>query len=141
MIKKIFIVGKVYDMATMTANEIEMQVQQDLDSFVGADKVKFCIGVTDKRVTLIFQRYTDYAPKDLKQGLMKDADAYMITGEGYNGFSMPVRFPIVPFGYSPYLMEQSEFKRAYKESAEILADKINWMKIEVKPYSVVIRLK
>ena len=66
----------------------------------------------------------------------------MVTGEGFGGFRMPVKFPIVPFGYTPYLMAQSDFKMAYKDSAELLgADKVEWMKMEVTSHSVVIRIK
>lgn len=73
---------------------------------------------------------------------MVDADAFMVTGEGFGGFRMPVKFPIVPFGYTPYLMAQSDFKMAYKDSAELLgADKVEWMKMEVTSHSVVIRIK
>ena len=73
---------------------------------------------------------------------MIDADAFMVTGEGYNGFQPPYKFPIAPFGYSPYKLGQSDFKMAYKESAELLgADKVKWMKMEVSHYSVVLRIK
>lgn len=141
MKKKLLIAGRIYDTALMGEKEIEAQVQNDLNDYVGIDKVKFGLHMANGKITLVFIRFIEYQEDDLEQGLMKDADAYMVTGEGYNGFSMPIHFPTIPFGRSPYLMEQSEFKRAYKESAEILADKIDWMKIEVKPYSVVIRLK
>lgn len=51
-------------------------------------------------------------------------------------------FSIAPFGYSPYKLGQSDFKMAYKESAELLgADKVRWMKMEVTPHSVVLRIK
>ncbi|MBU3809142.1 MAG: hypothetical protein H9802_12125, partial [Candidatus Phocaeicola faecipullorum] len=73
---------------------------------------------------------------------MIDADAFMVTGEGYNGFQPPYKFPIAPFGYSPYKLGQFDFKMAYKESAELLgADKVKWMKMEVSHYSVVLRIK
>ena len=53
-----------------------------------------------------------------------DADAYMITGEGYNGFRMPVQFYKVPL-LCTYSMEQTEFLKAYMGSADVLgADKI-----------------
>ena len=142
--KKFIVVGKIYDTALMTDQEIEDAVQKDLDNFVGKDKVNFGITTTDKMISLVFVRFTEYYKQnnvDLKKEMM-DADAFMVTGEGFGGFKMPVKFPIAPFGYTPYLMSQSDFKTAYKDSAVLLgADKVGWMKMEVTPHSVVIRLK
>lgn len=139
--KKIFLVSKIYDTGIQTDDEIARLVQTDLDNYIGIDKVIFGITTTDKTISAIFQRYTDYSKDDLAKRLMKDADAFMVTGEGYNNFHLPNPFPAVPFGYS-YLMGQKEFKTAYKSSAALLGtDKINWMKLEIKPYCVVMRLR
>ena len=142
--KKFLAVGKIYNTALMTDQEIENTVQKDLDDFVGKDKVNFCITTTDKMISLIFIRFTEYYKQNnvnLKKDML-DADAFMVTGEGFGGFTMPVKFPIAPFGYTPYLIAQSDFKTAYKDSAELLgADKVEWMKTEVTPHSVIIRLK
>ena len=95
-------------------------------------------------IFLIFIRFTDYYKQnnvDLAKDMV-DADAFMVTGEGYNDFHLPSMFSIAPFGYSPYVMSQSDFKMAYKESAELLgADKVKWMKMEVSHHSVVLRIK
>lgn len=142
--KKFLAVGKIYDTATMTDQEIQDAVQKDLDNFVRGGRVRFSITTTDKMISLVFIRFIEYYKQnnvDLKKDML-DADAFMITGEGFGGFKMPVKFPIAPFGYTPYLMGQSDFKTAYKDSAELLgADKVKWMKTEVTPHSFVIRLK
>ena len=142
--KKFIVVGKIYDTALMTDQEIEDAVQKDLDNFVGKDKVNFGITTTDKMISLVFVRFTEYYKQnnvDLKKEMM-DADAFMVTGEGFGGFKMSVKFPIAPFGYTPYLMSLSDFKTAYKDSAVLLgADKVGWMKMEVTPHSVVLRIK
>ena len=45
-------------------------------------------------------------------------------------------FPTVPFGYTPYLMEQSDFKRSYQELAlQLGADKVKRMEMEVTSHS------
>ena len=127
--KKIFVVGKVYDTAMMTDQEIEDAVQKDLDA---------------NMISLVFIRFTGYyGEKSIDMAKeMIDADAFMVTGEGYNGFQLPYKFPIAPFGYSPYTLAQSDFKTAYKDSAKLLgADKVKWMKMEVTPHSVVLRIK
>lgn len=48
-----------------------------------------------------------------------DADAFLLTGHGYNGFFMPEPFPIVPGGYS-YSMLQTDFLDAYKKVLKFL---------------------
>ena len=142
--KKVFVVKEVYDTATMSDQEIEDAVQKDLDRYIGKGIVNFGFHTSPNMISLVFIRFTEYYKQnnvDLKKDMV-DADAFMVTGEGFNGFRMPVKFPIAPFGYTPYLMGQSDFKTAYKDSAELLgADKIRWMKTEVTPHSVVIRIK
>ena len=142
--KKIFVVGKIYDTALMTDQEIKDAVQENLDDYIGEGKVDFSIHTEPNMISLIFIRFTDYYKQnniDLSKDMI-DADAFMVTGEGYNGFQPPYKFPIAPFGYSPYTLGQSDFKMAYKESAELLgADKVRWMKMEVTDHSVVLRIK
>ena len=142
--RKIFVVGKIYDTALMTDQEIGDAVQEDLDDYIGSGKVNFSIHTDSNMISLIFIRFTDYYKQnniDLSKDMI-DADAFMVTGEGYNGFQPPYKFPIAPFGYSPYKLGQFDFKMAYKESAELLgADKVKWMKMEVSHYSVVLRIK
>lgn len=142
--RKIFVVGKIYDTALMTDQEIGDAVQEDLDDYIGSGKVNFSIHTDSNMISLIFIRFTDYYKQnniDLSKDMI-DADAFMVTGEEYNGFLLPYKFPIAPFGYSPYTLGQSDFKMAYKESAELLgADKVRWMKMEVTDHSVVLRIK
>lgn len=142
--KKVFAVGKVYDTATLTDQEITDAVQKDLDAYIGKGIVNFGFHTSHNMISLVFIRLTSYYKQnnvDLKKDML-DADAFMATGEGFDGFTIPVKFPIAPFGYTPYLMEQSDFKAAYKDSAVLLgADKVAWMKTEVTPHSVVIRIK
>ena len=142
--RKIFVVGKIYDTTLMTDQEIGDAVQENLDDYIGEGKVNFSIHTDSNMISLIFIRFTDYYKQnniDLSKDMI-DADAFMVTGEGYQGFHLPSLFPTVPFGYTPYVMSQSDFKMAYKESLELLgADKVKWMKTEVTPHSVVLRIK
>lgn len=142
--KKVLAVGKIYDTALMTDQEIEDAIQKDLDEYIGEGKVSFGFYTSPNMISLVFIRFTGYYKQnnvDLKKDML-DADAFMVTGEGFAGFTMPMKFPIAPFGYTPYLMAQSDFKTAYKDSAELLgADKVRWMKMEVTPHSVVVRIK
>lgn len=141
---KLFITSKIYDTSIKTIAEIEKEVQEDLDAYVGENKVIFKLSITGKTTTLYFYRGVDYSSlyADPKSQII-DADAYMITGEGYEGFSLPAQFPKVPLRCT-YSMEQSEFIRAYMGSADVLgADKIKktWLNIDEKKIVLRVNLK
>ena len=111
--KTIWAAGKLYNTTQMTDQEIEDAVQKDLDGYIGKGMVNFGFHTTPNMISLVFIRFTDYYKQnnvDLKKDML-DADAFMVTGEGIDGFTMPVKFPIAPFGYTPYLMGQSDFNK------------------------------
>ena len=57
MKKKIFTMGKVYDIATLGVNEVENEVQADLDKIFNAGGVKFLLReVPGKTLELTFLR-------------------------------------------------------------------------------------
>ena len=138
---KLFIVSKIYDTEKQSTAEIEESVLKDLDCYVGKDNVIFKLYKIGKTAAMYFYRrlkYSDYHSDS--KNLIMDADAYMITGEYYNGFRMPVQFPKVPYGYS-YYMEQTEFLKAYIGSAEVLgADKIKKAWLEVDKEKIVLKV-
>lgn len=140
---KLLIVSKIYDTSILSNNQIENLVQKDIDSYVGKDKVIFKLSITGKTAAMYFYRGVDYSSLHTDQGnMIIDADAYLITGEGFEGFSLPIQFPKVPIICS-YKMEQSEFLKAYKESADVLgADKIKktWLNIDEKKIILNIKL-
>lgn len=139
---KLFITSKIYDTTIKTIDEIEKAVQEDLDAYVGENKVIFKLSITGKTTTLYFYRGVDYSSlyADPKSQII-DADAYMITGEGYEGFRMSAQFPKVPLRCT-YSMEQPEFLKAYIESAGVLgADKIKKACLEIDGGKIVLRVK
>ena len=82
--KKFFVVGKIYDTALMTDQEIKDAVQENLDDYIGEGKVDFSIHTDSNLISLIFIRFTDYYKQNniyLSKDLL-DADAFMLTGEG-----------------------------------------------------------
>ena len=140
---KLFIVSKIYDTSILSNNQIENLVQKDLDAYVGENKVIFKLNITGKTVAMYFYRGVNYSSlhADPKSQII-DADAFMITGEGFEGFSLPIQFPKVPIICS-YKMEQSEFLKAYMGSAELLGvDKIKkaWLDIDEKKIILNIKL-
>lgn len=99
----------------------------------------FKLYIAGKTVAMYFYRGIDY--KSDPVDMIMDADAYMITGEGYEGFRMPAKFPKVPLRCT-YSMEQPEFIKAYIESAELLgADKIKKVWLEIDGGKIVLRMK
>lgn len=139
---KLFITSKIYDTEKQTIAEIENLVQKDIDSYVGKDRVIFKLYITGKIAAMYFYRGVDYASLHADPGdMIIDADAYMITGEDYNRFRMPVQFPKAPYGYS-YSMEQSEFIKSYKDSTELLgAEKVKKAWLEIEGEKIVLRVR
>lgn len=139
---KLFITSKIYDTEKQTIAEIENLVQKDIDSYVGKDRVIFKLYITGKTAAMYFYRGVNYSSFNADPGdMIIDADAYMITGEGYEGFRMPCPFYKVPYGFS-YSMEQSEFIKSYKDSAELLgAEKIKKGWLEIDGEKIVLRVK
>ena len=144
MKKKIFTMGKVYDLSTLGANEIEKAVQADLDKVFNAGEVRFKLReVSGKTLELTFFRkyregeidWLNYAPKTIY-----NIDANIITGHSFNGFRIPDYWGGVPYGY-PFFMPKREFIRCYKKSAVMLgADQVERVKITVEPEKIVMRL-
>lgn len=138
---KLFITSKIYDTEKQTIAVIEKAVHEDVDNYIGKDRVIFKLYITGKTAAMYFHRGVDYSSLHADpENMIIDADAYLITGEGYEEFRMPVQFPKVPYGYS-YSMEQSEFLKAYKNSAELLgADKIKKAWLEIDGEKTVLRV-
>jgi hypothetical protein len=143
--KKVFIAGKVYDLQVMNKDEVEVSVQEYLDSAIGKDKVRFELCTIGNMTTMSFHRGFDYSPYNADPAKdMMDADAFMMTAHEYEGFMMPVPFPTLPvpgFGY-PYHISQTDFLDAYRKSAGILgASRIKNASLEIKLQSIVLRVQ
>lgn len=143
--KKIFIAGKVYDPQVMDKDTVEASMQTYLDNAIGKDRIRFKLYTIGNAVAMFFHRGFDYGPynADPTKDIM-DADAFMITAHGYNGFWMPRPFPALPvpgFGY-PYHISQTEFLDAYCKSAGILgASRIKNASLNISQVSVILRVQ
>ena len=98
---KIYITSKIYDTDAKPITDIEKEVQNDLDNYVGKDRVIFKLYIIGKTAVMYFYRCVDYSslhadPVDM----IIDADAYIITGEGYEGFRMQCPFYKIPYDYN-----------------------------------------
>lgn len=141
---KLFITSKIYDTEKQTIAEIEKAVQEDLDAFIGKDKVEFKLYTLGNVVAMFFNRHLDYSSlrADPRESIIGE-DALIITGERYNGFIMPSPLPPMPYlGYIIYNLEQSDFLDAYKKSAKILgASKIRDCWLEINSNMIVLRVQ
>ena len=141
MKKKIFVMGKVYDLGTQGVNEVEKLVQADLDKIFNSGGVKIKLReVSGKTLELTFLRkyrkgeidWLNYDPK-----LIYNIDANIITGHSFNGFKVPDYWGGVPYGY-PFFMPKREFMKCYRNSAVMLgADQIEKVKITALPEKIV----
>lgn len=141
--KKVFIAGKVYDLQTMDKDTVEASVQEYLDSAIGKDRVRFELYTIGNMTAMSFHRGFDYSSynADPMKDIM-DADAFMMTAHGYNGFWMPSPFPMIPGCIYPYHIRQADFLDAYRKSARILgASRIRNASLEVNPRSIVLRVQ
>ena len=144
MKKKIFVMGKVYDLGTLSVDMIENAVQADLDKVFNVGGVRFKLReVSGKTLELTFFRkyrekeidWLNYDPK-----LIYNIDANMITGHSFNGFKVPDYWGGVPFGYT-FSMPKREFIKCYRNSAILLgADQVKKVKITAQPEKVIIKL-
>ena len=144
MKKKVFVMGKVYNLGTLGVNEVENEVQADLDKVLNAGGVRFLLReVSGKTLELTFFRkyrkgeidWLNYDPK-----LIYNIDANIITGHSFNGFRIPDYWGGVPFGYT-FSMPKREFTRCYKNSAVLLgADQVERVKFTAQPKKVIIKL-
>ena len=101
---KLFITSKIYDTEKQTIAEIEKAVQEDLDAFIGKDKVEFKLYTLGNVVAMFFNRHLDYSSlrADPRESIIGE-DALIITGDRYNGFIMPSPLPPMPYlGYIIY---------------------------------------
>lgn len=142
--KKVFVMGKVYTITETNISEIERAVQEDLDAFIGKDKVEFKLYTLGNVVAMFFYRHLDYSSlrADPRESIIGE-DALIITGDRYNGFIMPSPLPPMPYlGYIIYNLEQSDFLDAYKKSAKILgASKIRDCWLEINSNMIVLRVQ
>ena len=144
MKKKIFVMGKVYDLGTLSVDMIENAVQADLDKVFNVGGVRFKLReVSGKTLELTFFRkyrekeidWLNYDPK-----LIYNIDANIITGHSFNGFRIPDYWGGLPYGY-PFFMPKREFTKCYRNSAVLLgADQIEKVKITAQPEKIVMRL-
>ena len=142
MKKKIFLGGKVYDLSTITVQEIIDDVQSRLDTYYGKNRIRFTLNVDKqaKEVIINFWRsYNEwYHPENKTNIFCTDMD--LITGRGIEGFQVPCMWPTAPFGY-PFSTGIDDFITCYKKSAKKLgASRMKDIQISHNEHNLNVRL-
>lgn len=142
MKKKIFLTGKVYDLSTITVQEIIDDVQSRLDTYYGKNRIRFTLNVDKqaKEVIINFWRsYKEgYHPEEPNNIFCLDMD--LLSGRGIDGFAVPRMWPTAPFGYL-FSTGIEHFIPCYKKSAKVLgASRMKDIMIEHSENNLNVRL-
>ncbi len=139
--KKIFLVAKVHEMEPTTLASVQQEIQNDLDRFTNGHRVVFSVAnPKENEFEFTFRRTSSQNLGE--EGKINSADAWAITGDGFDGFSMPEPLPSAPFGsYFNTFIDMDDFIDCYKKSARKLgASRMKDISVEIKPEYVKLRL-
>lgn len=139
--KKIFLVAKVHEMEPTTLASVQQEIQNDLDRFTNGHRVVFSVAnPKENEFEFTFRRTSSQNLGE--EGKINSADAWAITGDGFDGFSMPEPLPSAPFGsYFNTFIDMDDFIDCYKKSARKLgASRMKDIKLEITPEYVKLRL-
>lgn len=95
---------------------------------MGENKVKFKLYTLGCVAAMYFNRHLDYSTIGANPKTdIYCADSFIISGDGFQGFSFPSPLPPMPYvSLMNYNLDQDEFLKAYRESTEMLgASKID----------------
>lgn len=141
MKKKIFLVAKVHEMEPTTLASVQQEIQNDLDRFTNGHRVVFSVAnPKENEFEFTFRRTSSQNLGE--EGKINSADAWAITGDGFDGFSMPEPLPSAPFGsYFNTFIDMDDFIDCYKKSARKLgASRMKDISVEITPEYVKLRL-
>lgn len=139
--KKIFLVAKVHEMEPTTLASVQQKIQNDLDRFTNGHRVVFSVAnPKENEFEFTFRRTSSQNLGE--EGKINSADAWAITGDGFDGFSMPEPLPSAPFGsYFNTFIDMDDFIDCYKKSARKLgASRMKDISVEIKPEYAKLRL-
>lgn len=141
MKKKIFLVAKVHEMEPTTLASVQQEIQNDLDRFTNGHRVVFSVAnPKENEFEFTFRRTSSQNLGE--EGKINSADAWAITGDGFDGFSMPEPLPSAPFGsYFNTFIDMDDFIDCYKKSARKLgASRMKDISVEITPEYAKLRL-
>lgn len=141
MMKKIFLVAKVYEMEPATIMSIQHEIQNDLDRFTNGRRVVFSItNPAENELEFTFHRTSSL--NLVEDDMINSVDALAITGDGLDSFRMPEPLPSAPFGnYFNTFISIDDFIDCYKKSARKLGtSRMKDINLEITPEYVKLKL-
>ncbi len=141
MKKKVFLVAKVYGMEPATIMSVQQEIQNDLDRFTNGNRIVFSVA-NPKENEFEFTFHRTSSQNLVEEGKINSADAWAITGDGFDGFIMPEQLPSAPFGnYFNTFIGIDDFIDCYKKSARKLgASRMKDISVEITPEYAKLRL-
>ena len=139
--KKIFLVAKVHEMEPTTLASVQQEIQNDLDRFTNGHRVVFSVAnPKENEFEFTFRRTSSQNLGE--EGKINSADVWAITGDGFDGFSMPEPLPSAPFGsYFNTFIDMDDFIDCYRKSARKLgASRMKDISVEITPEYVKLKL-
>lgn len=133
--------AKVHEMEPTTLASVQQEIQNDLDRFTNGHRVVFSVAnPKENEFEFTFRRTSSQNLGE--EGKINSADAWAITGDGFDGFSMPEPLPSAPFGsYFNTFIDMDDFIDCYKKSARKLgASRMKDISVEIKPEYAKLRL-
>jgi len=116
MKKRLFLMGKAYDMQSTPIADVEIDINARLLDYMKAELYVSISERTKNELEITLYRHVDYVAK---QGWIDERDTWLITGEGYKGFvpkySLPHVGHIIPNGN--YYEDVQDFIQSYKHNA------------------------
>ncbi len=141
IMKKIFLVAKVYEMEPATLMSVQQEIQNDLDRFTNGRRVVLSItNPAENELEFTFNRTSSL--NLVEDGMINSVDALAMTGDGLDNFRMPEPLPSAPFGsYFNTFIGIDDFIDCYKKSARKLgASRMKNINLETTPEYVKLKL-
>ena len=136
---RIFVFGKVYDLDNQPIVDIEKDIETRVLDFTKVDiAVKININ-SPKSYEIVFHRGINVSPGN--GNTILEQDTWLISGEGYNGFTPVYRMACNHFPNMLYYIDLQAFCHNYKNNAEHYgADKVKKVRVEELPLSLTLEL-
>ncbi len=113
MNKKIWIMGRTYDLNTMSVPEIEDDIKARLKDYSGVE-VGLKINVKANSIETTFHRSLNVP---VEPDTILEADTLLITGEGYQGLNLPYGTNVPHFPNMIIHLDKKDFCKEYKKNA------------------------
>lgn len=136
---KIWIFGKVYDLDATQKSDIEADIKARLHDYTGCDMGVEIDDTIAGQVNITIFRTVN---KPIEQGYILMEEEWLLTGEGYNGMTLPYGNNIPYFPGFEYKFDAKDFIGDYKKNAHHFgASKIKSVRVEEYSNRLTLRLR